>query len=171
MVMKDCDSESTENPRFGCRSWILGHDSCRFGWRMDVHWQRNVSIQDGRLNTEPWRPHAVYESRFKRKGHLVKESEEEQSAEDSCVFLASEKLKEALQWPFNNMGLNYVDPLIQGYFPVGNTTILHSLWLAESLDVEEPRYQSPVVNHTQAEPYIVQESTVYWNVLALLTIR
>ena len=33
----------------------------------------------------------------KTKGHLVKEREEEQSAEDSCVFLASERLKEALQ--------------------------------------------------------------------------
>ena len=67
MVMKDFDSESTENPRFGCRSWILGHDTYRFGWRMDVHWPRDVNIQNGRLNMEPWRPHAMYESRFKNK--------------------------------------------------------------------------------------------------------
>lgn len=66
MVMKDHDSKSAETSRSGCGRRILGIDSCLFGWRMDVHWARDVNIQDGRLNMEPWRPHAVSESRFKK---------------------------------------------------------------------------------------------------------
>ena len=71
------------------------------------------------------------------------EREDEQSAEDSCMFLASERLKEALQLTLQQQrGFELCRFTYTGYFPVVDTTILHSLWLIESLDMEVPWNQS-----------------------------
>ena len=43
--------------------------------------------------------------------------------------------------PLNNMGLNCAGPHILRFFSIVNTTVLYSLWLVESKDVEELQIQ------------------------------
>ena len=45
------------------------------------------------------------------------------------------------------MGLNCVGPLICGYFPIVNTTVLHNPHLVKSIDVEEPQLLRPTINY------------------------
>ena len=37
-------------------------------------------------------------------------------------------------WPLNNAGFDCTGPLICGNFSTVNTTVLHGLWLVESVD-------------------------------------
>ena len=53
----------------------------------------------------------------KKKGHLVTEIEKEQSAEGSCVFLASERLKEGLQLTLEQRGFELCGSSYARIFP------------------------------------------------------
>ena len=61
-------------------------------------------------------------------------------------------------WPLNNMGLNCPGPLMWRYFSVINTTVLHSLWLVESMDAEELQIWK---TYMQINPSVVQGLAVY----------
>lgn len=61
----------------------------------------------------------------------------------------------------NNASLNYVGPLVLGYFSVVNTEVLHGLWLVESVDVEEPCiWRADYKNYIWINPWVVQGSSV-----------